>query len=169
MWPRKYENINDKFMKCFSEINNEKNQKNYKEKKEMIRNEYQKDEKYKSLDKIRLEKERIEYNLEQINSQFPSIAIALMIMLFSLLVPAISKVLANNLNSNLDSIIQILYSSAIFIYGVKTLSNTSDEFRCLRICKVVLEELEKENVDEIHSESNEMNNDIKDIKRFLGI
>lgn len=165
----KKKNIMDKYEKCFTKINDEKNQKSYKDAKDMIRSKYEKEEKYKCLDNIRLEKERIEYNLEQINSQFSPIAISLLIMFFTLLIPAISKIVADVININLEYIIEILYAGVLFIYAINNIFNTVDEFRCLRICKIVLEELEKEKLEEIKNKSNEKSDDIKDIKKFLGI
>lgn len=166
---KKRENFIDRFEKCFEKINNEKDQKIYKDMKDMIRRKYEKSEKYKCLNNIISERERIEYNLNQINSQFPAIAIALMIMFFSLLVPAISKVIANALSFNLESLIQIVYSGIIFIYIIKTIGDTSDEFRCLRLCKTVLEELEEDKLEEKKNDLNKLSDDVKDIKIFLGM
>ncbi|MDR3598534.1 hypothetical protein [Clostridium sp.] len=153
----------------FKKINSQDEQNHYNEKRNWIRKEYEKNDRYKSLDNIRLEKERISGKLNQINSQFPALIIALLIMYLSLNIPAIGKLLSNSLIPNLDPIIQIILVAIVFGYSAITLSNTSDEFRCLRICKVVLEELEKEKLEEINNKSNGINDNIKDVKKFLGI
>lgn len=75
MWFRKNENIKDKYMKLFKNINDEEEQRGYEDIRNTIKTKYKKNEKYHSLKSIRLEKERILNNLDQLNSQFPPIVL----------------------------------------------------------------------------------------------
>lgn len=74
-----------KYGKHFEEINNLKDQIEYQEIRKYIKNKYKSEKKYDSLEKIQLEKERVIDKLNQMNSQFPAIAMALLIMFFSYL------------------------------------------------------------------------------------
>lgn len=169
MLGKKEEYISTKDKEIFKKINNQVEQNYYEKKREWIKAEYEKDDRYKSLDNIILEKERISAKLNKMNSQMPALIIALIIMYLSLCIPAISKLISSSLNSNIDYIIQIIATVIIFGYSIIDIGNSSDEFRCLGICKNVLEELEKKKRVEIKYKSNNICDDVKDIKRFLGI
>lgn len=102
-----------------------------------------------------------------------------MAMLFSIIIPAISQYVYRAIKIYIDFnttvsfvmefIIQVFCPYIIFICITKTIERKSDEFRCMRICKNILEELEKEKLEEIRNESNEISEDLKEIKNFFGI
>ncbi len=80
--------------------------------REEIKSGYEKDEKYKLLNNIKLEKERVTNYKQNLNAPFVSIIISIVAMLFSIILP-ISKDILINLELRDPFIIPIVYSIVI--------------------------------------------------------
>lgn len=168
----------ERYLDTYKKISKNSMREDYITIRKEIKSRYEKDEKYKSLDNIKLEKERVTNYKQNLNAPFVSIIIAIVAMLFSIILPILKDIFIN-LGLRDPFIIPIVYSIVIFGGLSRFIMQDEKKFICYSICENVLEELEKEILEEekqirlnnIHEEitATQEQNDLKDIKRFLGI